>query len=281
MIRGGQITRNGAKCLLAVAGLALATQAQAQTARTLVGFICPNLNATAGRLEVRVSNVCLPAGSQIEAQDLSLEVDQQHALIKVTGGFEASPGSRVGNTYCPATQYISLDADGIEARRYTVLYEGEYLGVANFLRGEDPPECLDASNLLARRSGPSILRLSFADWDANPVAGWRDWRGTDPWTLLSPILSTHPESLEGGPRASVEMERLRWRGVSGMNRGGPPWFIGVWITRHGFADDSVSGDRYFAGIVPDEAGWRVERLWRQHMCARGDQAGQWTTTGCP
>lgn len=272
--------KHASKCFAALASLAFASQAHAQAAGN-IGFICPELNASTGQLEVRVSNSCLTGGSRIVSQDLMLEVDQQHALINVTGGFEVSPGTLVGNAYCAAPEVVPLQASEVEARRYTVLYEGEYLGMADFLSDEDQPGCLNISELTASAAGRDILRLSFAEWDDDPVDGWRDWRGSDPLSLLSPILATHPEALEGRPSVSIEMEKLNWRGMQNVVSGAPSELIGVWITRHGFADDAVSGDRYFAAVIFDDEGWRIDWLWGQTMCARGDQAGQWTTARCP
>jgi len=79
--------------------------------------------------------------------------------------------------------------------------------------------------------------------------------------LLEPILGNYPEGLEGRPEVTLEMKKARWNRMSFRKPfKGSKKFIAVEIERHGFLDDSVSGDRYFVAVKQTDAGWKVDAL---------------------
>ena len=263
---------------------AVALFAQPVSAQTNVSFICPILDQNSGELSVMVDTGCLTGMARYMGNDLQLLVDQQYATINVSGSISYHPINSLIVTHdCGGATQISLSAPRIEARRYSVNYNGKWLGVADLLQDSMPDSCMYA----ARRGGVSdyvqVNRRSFDNWSDDPILGWREWRGSDAFLLLSPLLSDHPETEEGRPEVNVRVEKrvwnLRWQGLD------KPWksepFVAVWITRHGLLDDSISGDRYFAELRHDGDGWRIEELFGQNMCARGEAAGQWTAEPCP
>jgi hypothetical protein len=136
-----------------------------------------------------------------------------------------------------------------------------------------------------RKQQDVINAQSFADWRAVPEDQWASWRGASVTTLLEPLLGHAPESLEGRPDITIRIEKKLWRktsfkGVRPGRRITFEPFIAVSITRHGLADDSVQGDRHFVAVLQDIDGWKVDKLWSQQMCARGENAGQWTSAPC-
>ena len=102
--------------------------------------------------------------------------------------------------------------------------------------------------------------------------------------LLDPVLNSHPESMEGKGEAWVKVRKVKWRREFRMPDS-PNWrepFYAVSFTQDGYLDDSVSAARYFAEVRIDEKGqWMLDGFWRQQMCARGENAGQWTKQPCP
>jgi len=271
---------NAVKSALAVFGACLSVQAGA--AQTAVRQICPEFDRGAQELSVRVSTGCVTGMARFKEHDLVLAVDQERAHIALSGDIRFHPITSPAVTAdCAGAQSFTVSAKDIEPRRYTLSYAGEPLGTVDLLEGAEPPTCIGTKGS-KRRLEPKLLNPdSFSDWAFNPEGSWRDWRGASITALLEPLLGNAPESLEGRPEIEIRMEKRLWQRAPRKPGGGPlrP-FMAVSITRLGLADDSVSGDRYFVAVVQGGDSWRVEKLWRQQMCARGQHAGQWTGTAC-
>lgn len=272
---------NPARSLLAA--LAGCLCAQAGVAEAAVTHICPEFDRGAQELSVRVSTGCVTGMARFKEHDLALKVDQGRAHIELSGDIRFHPiDSPAVTADCAGAQSFTLSAKEIEPRRYTLSYAGAPLGHVDLLDGAEPPTCIGTKRSKARLRLPIMDPDSLADWAFDPQSGWRDWRGASITQLLEPVLGSAPESLEGRPEIEIRMEKRFWQPghlKSGGSRRGP--FMAVSITRHGIGDDSVSGERYFIAVIERPDGWRVDRLWRQSMCARGKHAGQWTAAACP
>ena len=267
----------------AIIALATLLGAQAQAAQSAVRHICPEYDRAAQELAVRVSTGCITGMARFKEHDLVLEVDQERAHIAVSGNIRFHPITSRGVTAdCRGAQDFTLSAGDVQPRRYTLSYAGEPLGTLDLLEGAEPPVCLGTKGSKRRLEPRFVNPDSFSDWAFDPQGGWRNWRGASITALLEPLLSMAPESIEGRPEIAITMEKQLLQTVrSRPDGGGRQPFIAVSITRHGLGDDAVSGDRYFIAVVESEDGWRVERLWHQQMCARGQYAGQWTSAACP
>jgi hypothetical protein len=221
--------------------------------------------------------------ARFREHDLALEVDQERAHIELSGDIRFHPiGSPAVTADCAGAQSFTLSAKDIEPRRYTLSYAGGQLGHVDLVDGAEPPTCFGTKRSKLRSRLQVINPASFSDWAFDPQGDWRDWRGTSVTELLEPLLGSAPESLEGRPEIEITMEKRLWQPghlKSGGSRRRP--FMAVSVTRHGFGDDSVLGDRYFIAVMKRPEGWRVDKLWRQQMCARGQYAGQWTGAACP
>jgi len=262
---------------------ALAMTAQTAAARSSVAHICPKLNTQTGELTVKVGSGCITSMAGFNKHDLELVVDQERAQILVTGSIDFhAPGSQIVTADCMGARSFELTASGVEARRYSVSFNGEYLGLRDMIEDPAPNECMSTARRVRHHGIQHINRQSFKDWSDNQVSGWQDWRGDDVFALLSPLLAGHPETDEGRPMVDIKIEQRFWNNAWAVR--GKPWksepFVAVWITRHGFLDDSVSGDRHFAELRMGEGGWRIDELFSQSMCARGENAGQWTGELC-
>lgn len=267
-----------------IAAASGAMSAQSAAAQTNVSFICSALDRNSGELTVKVDTGCMTGMARYKDNDLELAVDQQRATIKVSGSIEYFPiTSPIVTHDCAGATQISLSASGIEARRYSVNYNGEWLGVADLLESPQFDSCMNAVRRSSATEFKHVNRQSFDDWSDDPVHGWSEWRGENAFSLVSPLLSDHPETDEGRPQVDIRVEKriwnMQWPHRDKLWKSEP--FVAVWITRHGLLDDSISGDRYFAELRRDGDGWRIEELFGQHMCARGETAGQWTAERCP
>lgn len=253
------------------------------SAHAAVSHICPQLDRSEKTLSVRVGTGCITGMARFNDHDLKLQVDQNRARITLTGDINFHPiQSRIVTADCAGAQSITLDTEKIEPRRYTLLYAGQYLGVVDFVDQADQPPCLMTSRQKLRSETKTINQQTFKEWSAAPDAEWSAWRGDSIASLLEPLLRDHPESLEGRPQVELRIEKRTWQRtlISARVPEREP-FLAVWITRRGFADDSVSGDRSFLAVKQSDGMWRVDKMWRQQMCARGKYAGQWTATACP
>lgn len=266
----------------AIIALATLVGAQAQAAQSAVSHICPEYDRAAQELAVRIGTGCMTGMARFKEHDLVLEVDQERAHIALSGNIRFHPITSRGVTAdCRGAQEFTLSAADVEPRRYTLSYAGEPLGTLDLLEGAAPTACLGTRGSKRRLAPRFVDPDSFSDWAFDPQGGWRDWRGASITALLEPLLGGAPESLEGRPEITIRMEKRLWQRTRRKPGGSRPRpFIAVTVTRHGLGDDSVSGDRYFVAVVESDEGWRVERLWRQQMCARGHHAGQWTGTAC-
>jgi hypothetical protein len=272
---------NAVKSVLAVLGACLSVQAGA--APTAVRQICPEFDRGTQQLSVRVSTGCMTGMARFKEHDLALKVDQDRAHIALSGDIRFHPITSPGVTAdCAGAQSFTLSASDIQPRRYSLSYAGEPLGTVDLLEGAELPACIGTKGSRRRLEPQLVNPDSFADWAFDPQGSWRDWRGASITALLEPLLGSAPESLEGRPEIEIRMEKRLWQRALRKPGGGPRRpFMAVSITRHGLGDDSISGDRYFVAVVSGEDGWRVEKLWRQQMCARGQTAGQWTDAPCP
>lgn len=264
-----------------VGAAALALTAQAQAAHARIAYVCPQLSGS--ELSVRVDSGCISSSARNEGHTLALEVDQNTATIRVSGTilFSSAP---IQTADCAGRSSITLTADDIEARRYTVLLNDRRLGLADFVEDRGSKACLGTRRTKFGSFGENMATPnSHRDWDDNPVDGWAEWRGASVLGLLSPLLDSHPEGMEGRATTEISIQKMRWHSHIGSLRNpidrAP--FYGVTITQHGYLDDSVSGGRYFAEVRMGEDGqWNLDGLWSQQMCARGAKAGQWTNKPC-
>lgn len=267
---------------LMIGAAAIAMASMAQTAHARVAYICPTLNQSTGELEVQVKSGCISSSMSLIEQTLALEVDQNYAMINLTGDMKFGGGGRIVTADCMGGQTITLSAQEIEARDYTLLFNGERIDKVDFTDPSRKDECLSAGSRLRVDNG-TLNRSVIKHYNDNPIEGWRDWRGSSVFDLLSPILSGHPESMEGGASSDITMRKESWRrqiSAKPLSYDTTP-FIAVQITQSGYLDDSVSGGRYFAEVRMDENGqWKLDGLWVQYKCARGAKAGQWTGELC-
>ncbi|QFT78666.1 hypothetical protein [Erythrobacter sp. THAF29] len=257
--------------------------AQAQVAQARVTYICPELHGS--ELKVRVDSGCMSTSTSYTDNDLTLEVDQNTATIRVTGDIEYNSGGPIHTADCMGATSFTLSAENIDVRNFAVFYKNTKIGEANFIENRKPKQCLGTRAARSHQGSMKFIQYNtFQHWDNNPLDGWREWRGDSVFDLLSPVLDGHPETMEGVPTMSMKMEKAKWhRHFSIRER--INWrdpFIMITFEQKGYLDDSVSAGRYAAAIRMDENGkWKLDGFWAQHMCARGKNAGQWTGSNCP
>lgn len=276
-----RIARNGA--LFALAGLFAASQAHAR-----VGQVCLELPAGAGTVNAKIASGCLPTHPRYTGS-FNVAVEAETATIRVDGGFEQVGESRIGTADCMGSQVIEESAKAAGPRRYSVLVNGRYVGAldaSDTMFGMRAVQRCFASPSQVQLARPermtTYLKSQFSDWiDEGPGKGSPIFSAATLGGLASQLLGNHPESKEGRQHASITISKAQWRRM-GLQKPADRSFMAIRIEEHGYLDDSVSGRRTFAATKQAQDGsWRVTGLWRQFMCARGENAGQWTKEPCP
>jgi hypothetical protein len=264
---------------VAATGLAL----QASAAQANVSLICPTYNQAKQTLSVKVGTGCTTGMARLKEQNLQLAVDQDRALITVSGQITFHEiANRIVTADCAGAKHFTLHQDDVQPRRYSIAYNNQSLGIVDLLEGAEQTECLRTSRTKLGASAGLVIPKNFHSWAFDADGAWTHWTGASVTALLEPILGNHPEGLEGSPEVTVRMKKARWRDMSLKRQFMRiQTILAVEIERHGFADHSASGDRYFVAVAQTQDGWKVERLWSQQMCARGEFAGQWTSADCP
>ncbi len=271
-----------AKSTVMAAAIGLAMQASAAQAR--VSFICPTYDRASQTLSVRIGTGCMSTSSRMRDQNLQLAVDQHRAMISISGGITFHRNeNRIGTADCMGAQNFTLTQSGVEPRRYTIAYRDNVSATYDLLtETKAADECLWTRRTKRGPLTDSIQAAQFNEWNFDGDGTWREWSGDSVMALLEPILGNHPEGMEGKPEVSISLKKAHWLpSMTKFPRFASGEFIAVRIERHGFLDDSVAGDRYFAAVKQTDNGWKVDALWQQNMCARGTFAGQWTQTPCP
>lgn len=270
------------KSLEIVAALALiSVSTQAHAMRTDLRSVCVSIDRQAQSLTLEARTRCLRSGTQVDANTLALSVDQDSARIHLSGEFEASYPFLIGPADCMGSRTITLTAQDILPRRYSMILGEEFLGTADFTEMSDKRHCFPISLAPAN----SLSARSFADWAEGGVEGWQEWRAESIPALVAPLLHGFAETMEGRPEASLTLNKVRWLPQISAKPG--PFeaqgadAIAVSITRHGLLDDSVSGQRFTAIATLDGDKWRLMHLFSQDMCARGPAAGRWAPGRCP
>ena len=239
--------------------------AEAVEARNL--SICAEHNALSGDLTVTLSNGCVSSSMRYLGQDLAVDVDQNHALINVTGGFnyEKLASGQMVKTDCGGGRSFTITVDGIDARRFRVVHGDAYAGILD-LTAADGRICIKAEPVSASIATTAMFRNGWATVD---YSGWERTSAPTVLGVLEPVYAWHPEAMEGRPELDIKM--VPWPGREAMR---------VEITMTGFLDDSVAGERYVALVKPGGEGWTIGGLWRRNLCQRGAHAGQWTKKNC-
>ncbi|MEL7173638.1 MAG: hypothetical protein AAFN05_11840 [Pseudomonadota bacterium] len=253
-------------CLAAAALATLGTTFAAAQERVVTPQLCA-LRGGGDSGTVTLSTGCLSSSFQRLDGSPAVVVDEESATILIEGGFRYNtPAGGVATTDCGGGVIEQMAVESLSARRYRVLADGAYQGVLDLTT--------EAQACTAPEGAPAI----------DPAELERDWKGTDRprWgkliaprivDLLPRLVRDFPANIEGRPTVTVEIARSPSEGDSGPR-------LEVHATGTGYPDDSVTGVRFVLFASPHPDGWRMDELWRQNLCARGERAGQWTAERC-
>ncbi|WP_162789578.1 hypothetical protein [Altererythrobacter sp. ZODW24] len=263
-----------------VAGAAMAL-AQTSVAQARVRYICTEYNAAEKMLSIEANSGCTSSSLRYVDNDLALNVDQSQASINVTGDIKFGGGGQIHTADCMARKTVSLSAEAVERRRYSLSYGDQYIGQLDLLSGSTVRKCHSVTR------GRPVFQFSmnkgiFAEWNEASNFDYAEWRGASLAELVGPLMAGFSAEEEGRPTMELRISQQMWRpSYTSNNSRSDNQFVAIEIERGGFADDSVSGDRFFGEAVLAGGAWRLRNLWRQNMCARGTHAGQWTMELCP
>lgn len=242
-------------------GCAAADLASAQ------GFtICAEHYTASGDLNLTLSTGCVSSSIPYLGQDLAVEVVQERALIKVTGGFNYKklPAGTIGTTDCGGGRSIKVALPGVDRRRFHVMHGDEYAGLLDLTEA--------SGRLCAEPVFAGVVKtpvLMSANWQPVDYSAWEHTSAPTLMGVLEPLYQGHPESMEGAP--AMELKMAQWPGEEAMQ---------VVITMTGYLDDSVDGEKYVAHIQQGGDGWKITGLWKRNLCVRGKHAGQWIAGSC-
>jgi len=228
--------------------------------------ICAERNEAANEMVMKFGNGCVSSSIRYLGQDIKVEIDENRAWIRVSGGFnyEKLSTGQIVTADCAGGKRLEVKLPYTGARLYSVSHNGNRAGTIDLTTSTGPVCTTPAS---AGTIGEMSLRTEWKSTDpakfvAKPAASLTD--------AVSPIYSGHPETSEGAP--TLKLEVAPWPGQPAMQ---------VRITMMGYLDDSVSGEQFVARVEEDEGGWVLKKVWSRNMCARGAHAGQWTSNLCP
>lgn len=192
--------------LIAVANLSL----QAAEAQARISHICPTHDRSSQKLSVRIGSGCMTGMERFKSHDLSIEVDQEHAHAIVTGDIQFHKiTSPFVTADCAGAQSFTLAEVGVEPRRYTLSYNSDYLGVYDLLEQAENPACFGTNRNKLRSQSRVMSASRFAEWSDVPEEQWASWRGANVTAMLERLLGATPESLEGRPDITIQMEKRR------------------------------------------------------------------------
>lgn len=247
---------------LAAFGCLLSVIAAADAVAQPLSF-CAGYNGGQKQLTLRIDNGCVTGSYKYLDHDLSVDVDEHSAAIISGGGFRYAPyEGRIVTGDCGGGRREEFVFRGVEPRRYSLIHDGEFVGVVDFTASHDQT-CL-------RGKGP-LTAVGFRHgWKR--VVGGKAGDGGPPAErlidLVMPFMAGHPESDEGRPTANFSF-------ASGRNGE-----ITFKLTMTGYLDDSVAGERFEGTARLEAEGWRLVELWSQTLCGRGGSAGQWVAGLC-
>jgi hypothetical protein len=247
--------------------MALGDLAAAQVA---VGPVCAERNAATRTMTIVLSGGCVSSSQPYRGQTFTVKVDQQTARIVIAGKFNYDPGrSASGTSDCQNAKTATLNVADTAPRRYSVEYNGRYIGVVDFTATgarSCPREERRSLDWLKRQVEPASADQRYAAVD---VAAWKPSPAASLTALLAPILRGHPESLEGRPSLKLAAHKE----ISGKG-------LIVEIEMLGYLDDAVAGEQFLGFVEHGANGWVMRSLWKRSLCARGASAGQWTGKPC-
>jgi len=117
----------------------------------------------------------MSTSSRLKDQNSQLDVDQNRALITVSGGVTFHRNeSRIATADCMGAKNITLGQEGVEPRRYSVVYNTESLGTLDLLEGAETTDCLQTSRTGRGSSAGMINMAHFNDWASDPDGAWND-----------------------------------------------------------------------------------------------------------
>lgn len=264
---------------LAAASLA-ATDAAAQS--HAIKQVCLTHEKQAQELVASLRTRCLGSGARETTNTLALEVNAERAQIAITGTYETRRTFHIGTADCMATQVFDLTASQVDQRRYSIAFGDQGLGVFDATTGDEQSQCYSTR---AGDNQSSLRQSDFEDWTR--LEDHSLWGRSAPQVsdIVALMMGKEPETLEGEPETHISVERVRWMPSAAfkpvpLTRQGYD-ALSLRLTRHGLLDDSVSGERLTAIMLPDDDGWKVELIYGQTMCQRGPKAGQWSLGSCP
>lgn len=254
---------------------------EAYAARSSVKSICTSL--TDKTLTITVKSHCLRSGKRTDQNSLAVDVDQSTAAIRIKGDFTVEYGYHIGPTDCMGSTQFDLQAKDIEPRRYKLLFGSQYLGRVDFTETLNQKPCFKV--FAGAGEHPLIRERDLENWSQDMVTGWSDWTEDNLPALVRPLVGSFPDNIVGNPQFTLSVERSRWV-PSVVKKPFPPHrqyqqVMTVRLTQNGLGDDSVTANRFVGIAKQGPKGWYFHRLYSQHMCGRGPNAGQWTTSSCP
>jgi hypothetical protein len=260
-----RIKKTCARTLLIV-GAILTTQTPTLAAN--LKNVCASYTAASKTIQLDISNGCVSSSAKYVGNDIKVDANEGWAIITLSGGFNyAKSNSKIVKHDCMGTKRLELSVAGVEPRRYSVMVASTYRGVFDFTKSHDRT-CVTPSNPKGMSRVASIAERT----ELKKVLAKTE--GATIQDIVAPLMRQLAISEEGRGTLSLDIEKTF---VGDQNA--PAAALAI-IEAHGLGDDSVSGLHYQFRFVVTSKGWKATGVARKQMCARGKQAGKWTTANC-
>ncbi|MDH3742558.1 MAG: hypothetical protein OER56_13275 [Hyphomicrobiales bacterium] len=258
--------------LSVAAGLAAALLAATPVMAKNLNHICATYLPLKKSITFDVSTGCTSSSYAYIGNNVNVVVDEERAVVRVTGRFDYQKRSsnNVAKADCMAAKRVSIEVAGVEGRRYRLMENGKFRGVVDFSEAANR-QCIGSKRSVSKVGSVSIANAGSGMKLARQLL--KTQSAATIQEIIAPLLAAH--AISAGSRASLSLD------INVKDDKAVRATAYARLTAHGLADDSVSGVRYTIGFASQGEVWRVSGMRRENMCARGSQAGQWTSNPCP
>ena len=236
--------------------------------------LCAQYDASERKMTINTSAGCISSSIGFPYRDVTAQVHADTATIIVTSKKKtAKPrgAHRIVTADCMGGRGPQFILSNVDARRYSVMFNGEAKGAVDFLT--DSKACVQLATTQSRpqRSFETDIPGVDANWKEVPIN--KKLLGFEKQSIgafVDELLDEYAGRMTGGDDGPPEIKVSLTTPDTGYARR-----IFVHLEMHGRLPNRVKGMRGVIDIQKDGSEWQVKKMFAQFMHRRGPFAGQW------